>query len=348
MPRIYTFLALIALAAGASAQTTQAKSKASSLPRKDVLTPPPPPKALPASRAINPAAIRAGEDDWRFADPAASVIGSVNLEALATSPLVQGVIEQIAQDLAGGAESFRSALHKTLGRSGVRRISFSIKEATGEPVVLALLTGKMDENELAKLAQGKVEFRRLGLENVLAGYRSDLQWPLRRLSLPRPAVSSALLQEGKVLAMGNDIWLAGSLAGLNSIGGFRSPVRKISFGLNVRQDIDLNLRVDTGDSKAALDFAQKAEQSQTELPEGTSLAASVEGSAVRLRLAVNGDRVGKFVADAWKGQAKGELAKMLEGINLSALAGTAPTTPPRPRKAVIYGLEDGPKEVPLR
>lgn len=352
MQRIYTFLALLALATSAPAQTSSARAKSATSPRKDVLTPPPPPKAATAQRAINPITIKVGEDDWRFADPAAFAIGSINLEAMATSPLVQGIVEQVAQDIPGGVEAFRTAFDKAIGRSGVRRISLSVKEGVSEPSVLILVTGRVNESDLAKLTQGKLEVRRLGLENVLLGSRTDLQAALRRLSVPRSNVNGALQQEGKLLAAANDIWFAGSLTGLSPLGAFKSPVKKLSFGLNLRQDIALNLTVDTGDLKTALDLAQKAQESQTELPEGASFSTTVDGSVVRMSLGMEGDRFKTFVAEAWKGQVKSglasELGKMLEHANLSADGGQSGRTPAPKGKAVIYGLEDGPKEVPLR
>jgi hypothetical protein len=342
-------LVMAGAAAGQSGQVKVGKGAPRPAATKGPAIPPPPPprngiRAVSA-HAVNPVTIRVGEDDWRFADPASAVIGGINIEALAQSPLVRSVVEEVAKQLPGGEEAYRTATARLPVAPGLRRITFALRGGGAETDGLALITGRVDTGEIGRLAQGRVEIRRLDAENILVGTPSLVQSAVRRLALPaRP--ESALIREGRVMAASGDAWLAGSADAL-APSALGIPIRQFSLALRLQQDFRLDASVEGADASFAQDILKKAEESRGQLPEGAAFSTSVEGSTVRVSFFMDGAGVRRLAAGAWTGRLHSEFGKQMEkALNWApALAGRPEPAQP---KIVIHGLEDGPREVPFR
>jgi hypothetical protein len=309
------------------------------------------PAQTAASQAVTPMTVAAGEPDWRFADPTAMLIGGINIERLARSELIRGTLEQIRQRL---PES-QATLDKTLGpRPDISHVSFSLRQNGQDPDVLVLINGSMDEAAVAKALQSKLQVRRIDLNAVLLGNGPSLDAAVRRLSRPALPLQAPLFQQGKALAAAHDSWMAGSMPSVAQTAMLQAVVRGFSLGLDLRQDVRMELNVNFANAQLAQDIVQRVRASKADLPPGASLDIHATGSAARFLFAMDGAHVQQAVADAMAGGLNAQLGSLF-GAPDFAQAGAAPAATPKPapipaparKSVVIYGLDDGPREVPL-
>jgi hypothetical protein len=233
-------------------------------------------------------------------------------------------------------------------------VAFSIRNRTPEPDYLVLIKGRVDDAALARGLQGKAEMRRIGLDAVLIGKGPYLQTAVTRLSRP-PRLPGSLLQRGKTMAATHDVWFVGSLPFIPATAGLAGPIQNLALGLNVRDDLRLELTAGTATSKIARRIAEQAQVAQRQDANGGTLHVQAEGATLRLTYVVTGDQLVQNVRDALR---KGFNPGALLGSLTTTPAGTAPvleTSPaaptPNPEPArktvVIHGLGDGPREIPL-
>src|SRR5690349_18785397 len=81
--------------------------------------------------------------DWRFADPKASLVGGIRLGAVLQSPILNAAIAQAsAKD--PSAAAMVGMVRTMLGN--VAEVRFSVRDnGTKDPEVVALITGKLDD-----------------------------------------------------------------------------------------------------------------------------------------------------------------------------------------------------------
>jgi hypothetical protein len=320
--------------------------------------PAPPPAPQPAPQpAPRPAAVTVPDADWRFADPTPALVGGINIAALSHSQLVHKLLEQIARQLGQSPE----ILNK-LGDSNITRVSFSVSERHGEPAALVLVEGTLDEATAGSLqpglVQAKMEMRRVDSNRVLLGGGPDLDAALLRLQSKQPLVRAGVLREAQTLAASNDIWIAGSIPNLGPM-KLPLPISGLTLGLNLQRDVLMDLSVNTGSVKNAQDLLHQLQQSQkSDLAKiGASMSVGAAGSTVRVRFAMNGESVSRAMGDAISQglgpQFAAQFGSMLDkaGMPSAASSGVAPAPvqpkPPARKNAIIYGLDEGPRELPL-
>ena len=127
-------------------------------------------------------------------------------------------------------------------------------------------------------------------------------------------------------------------------------VRGFSLGLGLQKDLRLELPVDTGNAKRAQEMADEARKSAKDVPPGASFDTAVDGTKVRLRFAISGEQVNQAIAEAVNTTSGPNLAELFSKAGFAGSSSTTtPVNPPKPvrKSAIIYGLDDGPKEVPL-
>ena len=112
--------------------------------------------------------------DWRFAHPGATLVGSFHVKAVLDSPLVNNLIAQAtAKDPSSGA--MVGMMRAMLG--GVSEVRFSLRDMGKgkDPDVLALVTGVLDDATVGALmqgkAQGKTSVHRIDANTLLLGRR---------------------------------------------------------------------------------------------------------------------------------------------------------------------------------
>jgi hypothetical protein len=330
--------------------------------RHEAVLPPPPPVSPQRPSVPQPTVVTVGEADWRFADPSASLVGGVNVDSLLHSELVHKVLQELASKMGQGAE-----LLSTLAEnSGISQIHFSVGEQAGKPAVLLLTYGALHDATVAALTQqGNVQMRRVDLMTTLFGSGADLEQAARRLQATQPVLRPALLRQAKELAADSDVWVAGSIPQMKGV-SMAMPFEELSLGLRMQHDVQLTMNVNAGSPKKAQDLADQILKSpQADLASmGVSINATVNGSSVKVLFGMNGDRVRQAITEAFdknagpgiSGLARiAGLANALSGPGLptglpaassAAAPAAAPATSAR-QKAVIYGLDDGPREVPL-
>lgn len=283
-----------------------------------------------------------GEPDWRIFDGAV-VLGGVNAESLLGSPIVTQLIERAVGEF---PESLQTIDQFRAGK-GVKNTFFALTQSGQQLSVLVLLRGPgIEEKDLIRNAQGKFQVRRLDPETVLLGDAPALARAVRRLTLPAPARDSAVVAQAKQLSQHRDFWIAGSMPSLPQTALVGGTIRSLSLGINLQSDLNVDLNVEATSPQMAADLAAKMNTSQAQLPPGASMTADVRGSQVHAQLAVPGEEIVKAIASS-----AGTIAQRIrEGLaqqGFGPAAAATPQQPPAPKKIVIYGLDEGPKEIVL-
>jgi len=288
------------------------------------------------------------ETDWRFADPQPALVGGVNVDSLAHSRLVRSLLERVVTQLGQSPDLLPPGLFEKLGQNSITRISFSIADRSGEPAVLVLVEGSLDDATVQGLSQNKMEIRRLDLNRVLLGAGADLDHAVARLEAQQPLLRAGLLQQAQTMALANDLWIAGSLPKMKGA-QLPVPVDGLKLALNLQKDLLLDVSVNLGSAKAAQDVIRQLQQSKRSDLEklGASLNAGAAGSTVNVKFAMNGDSLTKTLGEAFAQGLTPQLAGMLSMAGMAAPAASSQPAAPAPKSAIIYGLDDGPKEVPL-
>jgi hypothetical protein len=298
----------------------------------------------PPRNTAAPTMIQVGGPDWRFEDPFATLIGGIDMDALWRSEIVRGALAQLLAGVPGGESALQNS-----GASGVTRALFSLRDWGGEPKVLVLLTGQVDEKALAQAMNGRLQVRRVDLENVLLGTGAELVNAAGRMNRPVAESGPSALHQSKTLVDGHDFWIAGRIPRMPQTAQVADAIQGFALGFSLRKDLRLDVSLNTASVQMAQEIVTKARTSMKETPEGASLDVSAQGKSVELRFAMDGARLNQALAKAMPASGFSEMFSSL-GIAPVSAGSTAPKpaapAPPR-RSAVIYGLDEGPREVPM-
>ncbi len=290
---------------------------------------------------------QAPAQDWRFAHPGATLVGSIHVKAVLDSPLVNTLITQTAaKDPSSGAMvgMIRGAL------AGVSEVRFSILDmGKGKnPDVLALVTSGLDDAAAGALmqgpTQGKAGIRRIDANTILVGEGQSLDEAFARMSKPAAGLQARALDRSKALA-GNDLWLAGTLPDLPMTVPVLDSLRSVALGISAQSDLRVELALETASPKMAEDLVSSARQSQQQQPAlGAALQSEVDGTTARFRLAMPGDQVIQAVQQA---MANSGGQSPLPAFLGQSQAAPEPAATPKPKSdnIIIYGLEGGPREI---
>lgn len=312
--------------------------------------------------------------DWRFADPGAAMIGGFDVQSVLQSPLVKSALDQVTAKFGGAVPGMEQTLG-TLG--GVSQVYFSVSGRHEDADVLVLMKGNLSDAMAKAFIQGanmggaasgngkagdakpagtlKMDMRRVDVNTILYGDIALLDAALRRLSLPASATPNPLVARAKTLSDGNDFWIGGSLPDIPAIALLGGGIRSLAVGLSLQQDFRFQLSLDMATAETAQALAAQARKSMEDARRQNKIDArqeiEVAGTTLRVKVSMDGDKVLKLLAD-----------KMAEGLPTpGALVSAHPSsTPPnrtqparqevqpqQPKTVRIYGLDDGPKEIPL-
>ncbi len=291
--------------------------------------------------------------DWRFAHPGATLVGSFRVKAMLDSSLVNTLIAQAtAKDPSTGA--IVGMMRPMLG--GIEEIRFSVRDmGKGKnPDVVALVMGTLDENAARAMSQGKTAVRRIDANTLLVGEGPSLDEAAARMRKPATGLQARALDRGKALA-NYDLWIAGSLPEMPMTVPVLSSMRSIAFGLSAQSDLRMELAIETASPKMAEDLVSEARKSQAKQPGvGAALQSEADGSTARFRFVMEGDQVVQAVQQAIENSGKGQspFSTLLgqPGFRSSTPQTPVVAEPPAPPKpprdtVVIYGLEGGPREI---
>jgi hypothetical protein len=309
------------------------------------------------------------QKDWRFAHPDALLVGAIHPKALVESPVMEELLKQWGPKDASAAQT-AAMLGMAKGLlSGINEIRFSLTQtATNEPGkpktdVVALVDGHFDESVLALIMANQASnpdkpgFRRVDPNTLLIGKSAALDQAAQRMMQSEPKLRSRAFEGTETLAS-NDIWISGQVPenpfalltdGMPLPGGLKPPtipelsksLRRIAFGLSLREGIDGELVLQTATAEMAQALVKEALKSIEEKPNAMSrlIGARAEGTTAHFTL-----NVPRSIA------LESIRAAMAQSKSLAAnTAAPQPLDAPTPVRhtVVIEGLDEGTREVPL-
>jgi len=286
--------------------------------------------------------------DWRFAHPGATLVGGFRVKATLDSPLVNALIAQAtAKNPSAGpiVQMMKAAL------GGVTEVRFSVRDMGKgkDPDVLALVSGVLNDAAANALMQGKskTSVHRIDANTLLVGEGESLAGAVDRMSKPAVGLQARALTSSKDLSK-NDLWIAGALPALPMTLPLLDSLRGIALGISAQADLRMEIALETASPKIAEDMVSSARRSQAQQPGlGAALQSEVDGSTARFRFMMEGNQVIQAVQQAIENQAAPSALTGLLGQPTPVFQSneTAKSGKPKRDTVVIYGLEDGPREI---
>jgi hypothetical protein len=307
--------------------------------------------------------------DWRFAHPDADMKMSISVQALLKSDAIAKAIEQ------GKAQAKDNALQIQMAEAMLRsvdRISVSARQkAPNDMDVLAVITGSFDPQLIAGMfpSTGKGQVKVVGEHTILIGEGDSFTQAVARMAGP------AALGSGDELDR-SDIWIQVSAAMLAQQSGQQGApllkdLRGISLGVTLSETPVVDVVLTASDAAGAATLLGTF-QAMTPLlaasPAGATAAKALnltqDGSRLRMHLKVPPELVAMLQQQASAsatsssngGGFPAQLAPLLGSFGIGGAAAPSPklaagpAAPPPPAKndgkIKIYGLDDGPKELP--
>ncbi len=329
------------------------------------------------SAAVPGSLVRANSDvDWRFAHPGAGLKLSLNVQSILNSPAIVKAIDQSKSQAKNNAMQIELALAmlKTVDRISVsvlQKAAPGAKEA-GDMDVLVQVTGSFDPQLIAGFfpSTGTSKVKVVGPHTILIGEGDSFAQAIERMNAAGAPTHRDELEQ-------SDIWLsvnAGFLA--QQAGGANQPLpplfqslRNVSLGLDLGEASEINMTLNTADAASAGEILKTFQDGIAQLALANPMAGAAakalnmkqDGSTVRLHFVVPPELAAMAQQFAQQQAASGglstQLAPLLGTLGLGGpgspakpAAGTiAPAPPPQNGgKIVIYGLDEGPKEIPLQ
>jgi len=276
----------------------------------------------PRTRIGAPSMVDLGAIDWRFADPFPDALVGFNLSGLSTSPLARKLIAQL-----GSSHGLTEVDMQRIfaGLSGVDQIALSLH---GNRVVM-MATGPVADLPLPAPEDGLKATLTSG-NAVVMGHAEGVDQAMQRIvhKFP-PADSTKLAAE---LQSSSEFWAIGSAAMLGPQ-AMSSGVKRFSLRVSVRDSIVTDLALEFNGVPGA--NALRAWQNTL------GASAVLEGNVLHVRAAVDGDAAQQKFAGFVASPAGARLVALVKAAQYLPV----PDTTAQKTKPVIYGLDDGPKEV---
>jgi hypothetical protein len=330
-------------------------------------------EALAQSAVAQPAA-PAAAIDWRFAHPDADMKMSINLQALLNSPAVAKAIEQ------GRAQAKENAMQFDLVVALLRqvdRVSVSVREkaalkAAGakDPDVLVQVTGSFDPQMIAGFfpSTGKGKVKVVGPHTILIGEGDSFALAAGRMTETAAPVPGDELDQ-------NDIWIATSYSFVarqtNGADKSMPPALRnlqgISVGLNVGEAPEFNVLLTAADAAGAGEILKMFQEMMGQMAQSNAAAGAaakaldlkLEGAKLRMHYVLPPEVLAMAQQQAASSGLPAQLAPLLSTFGMGSFgaatpakgpAGTVSIAPPPDNggKIMIYGLDSGPKEVPVQ
>jgi hypothetical protein len=276
----------------------------------------------PSMSETTPSAIDAGGIDWRFADPSADALAVLSCAKLSAAPFARSLIDQL-----GANEGLRQADVQTIFRalSGLNHVALSVRE---DRIVL-MVTGRAPD---AILRAPEAGWKAMSLSGnaMLIGHADAVDQAVQRISMDNPLGELASMAQER--PSDSEFWAAGSakLAGQEAV---TAGVKRFSLRASMRDRLT---------SDTAFEFNGAPDASAIREWLSTLGDVKIDGSVVQVRMSMEADETR---------QNFGQIAVSPLGRRLGALIKSARYLPVRDTpttvhtKPVIYGLDDGPREV---
>jgi hypothetical protein len=293
------------------------------------------PRAPRTRSSASPSIIQVGELDWRFAHPHPDLLIGMDLESLLGSELMRTLLRQWAGKLGATPKEQDQML---AGLGDAKRILISIYNKD----MLAMMVGNIGNLPQGPQAGG-LQFTRLSEDTALMGTEGGSFGALTRLKVP--PLPNPQQDEAKLMARTYDFWVWGRadrLAGLGAGANGNTPVKKIKLGVSFRDGFNLQMILDTPDGASA---AHLLAEMQKGAPSG--MTGAVEGNSVRYAMVLDRDRALQRFAGLMTDSLGKQFAPLIAAARQMS-AGRGVGARPSAGKIVIDGLDDGPKEVPLK
>ena len=278
--------------------------------------------SAPVSGKAAPSVVTVGGVDWRFADPFADVIAGINFSRLAGSPVAIRVISQLGlkQDLS------EAEIERILeGLSGVNQMAFSVRDNR----TVVLVTGRVTESTISELPPGWKAVPVVG-NALLLGQTDAVDQAAQRIATN--ATSSDLARSADQRQNESEFWAVRSAKSLGPQ-ALSAGVKRFAMTISIQDRLTI---------EEAYEMNAIPDANARRAWPGNIAGAQIDGNVVHMRTAMEADDVQ---------QKFGSIAASPLGQDLGSLVKTARYLPTRESpetvhsKPVIYGLDNGPKEV---
>lgn len=308
------------------------------------------------SLAIAQSSVSSSASDWRFAHPDADMKMSVNVQALLKSDAFAKGVEQAKTQAKDNAMAIQMGIAML---QGVDRLSVSLRQkAPNDADVLAQVTGSFDPQFIAGMfpSTGKSQVKVVGPHTILIGEGDSFTQAAARMSGSAAPASGDDLEQ-------SDIWIQVSGAMIAQQAGQQgSPmmkdVRGLSVGLTFGEAPVVNMVLTAADAAGAATLLGTF-QAMTPLlaayPASAAAAKSLslkqDGSKLRMHLVIPPEVVAMLQQQAASAASSGGTTSFspMTLLGLAPSSKLVPPPPPPPAqnggKVMIYGLDDGTKEI---
>ncbi len=294
----------------------------------------------PVTITAAPSMIVLGEPDWRFAHPHADLLGGMNITSLIGSPIIHMLLKEAADK--GGLSA--ADVESGISRAGdIEKISLSVR---GKDILL-LMTGKLDSIERMATPGGGMSFHQVSADSILLGTEPSLSEAMHRLASPQRPVGMQP-QKAKDLAQTSDFWLMGTPALLAAFGtqARTTDVRDFAVSLQLRNQLRMELVLNAPTPAVAQRMVASFRPNDATRPAVGQVSTSLDGTAVHMIYTMQESEARQGMQEFLSGPQGKQMAALIAAGKQTM--GDAPQKPSdHPGKVVIYGLEGGPKEVPV-
>jgi hypothetical protein len=258
--------------------------------------------------------------------PDATVVGGINVKALRESEA--GI--RAAREWAGAANTAGWDLFGPLIKD-LDEVWVSFDPIKNDRTVVMLL-GRFRNPLWAQILQTQSDLQTANA--IIVGSAAPVADARRRLRTPGAA--HPLAAYATELAARGDLWIAGLPAELPSPHEAAREVERFGFTLSLRDRLNLDLTMQAQSAEAAERLMRLFEAAKTQLDDP---ASGGEDAALIAR---------NLTAAAYGAELRFRLS--LDPKDVSAIAekrmAAVPTFPPARRSVRIYGMDDGPREIP--
>ena len=278
-------------------------------------------KTSPAKSA-SPSMITVSAIDWRFADPFADAVVGFNFSGISGSPLARSLVTSL-----GNKQGLSEADIQRIfdGISDVDQVALSVRNASGNSRVVAMITGHVADASLPAPEAGMKAVPVSG-GVMLIGHADAVDQAMQRIARKGPATELTRSYEAR--QTNSEFWTVGSarLAGPQAAS---AGVKQFALTVWIRGRVttDVAVELDGIPSATAVQMWQK------QLGSG----ASVEGNTVHVRSSMEGSELQQKVGEITAGPLGQSLAALVEAARYLPVRDNSV---PKPTKPVIYGLDN--------
>ena len=267
-------------------------------------------------------AVDASGIDWRFADPSADAIAVLNCSKLSAAPVAHSLIDQLGANQGLGPTDVQNIFR---GLSGVTEVALSVR---GDRMVVMVI-GRAPDSILPALEVG---WKALSLDGnaMLIGHADAVEQAAQRIWAASPL--GELAEIALERQTDGEFWAVGvpKLAGQ---GALTAGIKRFSLTASMRDRL-------TSDTAFEFDGVPDAVVIRPWL--NTLANAKFDGNAIRSQMSMNGDEMRESFGQIATSPFGQRLGAFIQPARYLPVRDTATTVHTKP---VIFGLDDGPKEV---